>query len=117
MGNFVSIFITAQLSRSPFKLQENWMHFLALQSFGECSLPRLLSTRKAQRTVVLLVPLSYLDFIPKSGPSRGYSGLTTNKQIIFPSTQLLLGLPDAVYPLIPFPRFSNERTALETQQK
>lgn len=68
---------------------------------GNVHFRAMLSALRAQRTVVLLVSLSYLDFIPEAGPPRGHSGPTTNTLNVFLSTQLLLGLTDTVHPLTP----------------
>ena len=56
---------------------------------------------EAQRTVMLLVPLSYLDFVREAAPSRGHGGLVTAKlntflPLEFFQTSLTLFIPSSL---------------------
>lgn len=53
----------------PFELQENWSASELRGASGMFASEHVEPLR-AQRTVGLLVPLSYLEVIPKAGPSR-----------------------------------------------
>lgn len=113
LGNVFIIMIIVQLSGSSLKLQEScsaldkWGHQGVLSS----------ALAEAQRTVMLLVPLSYLEFAPDAAPSRRHDGLATTKLNTLSSIWVLPNLPNTVHPLISFFSFTDWRTAPETQCK